>query len=39
MKTAVIEKIKDNDKIIIEMYNEILNNIISSNKNKIIYQM
>lgn len=38
MKTAVIEKIKDNDKIIIEMYNEI-SNIISSNKNKMIYQM
>lgn len=38
MKTAVIEKIKDNDKIIIDMYNEI-SNIISSNKNKMIYQM
>ena len=38
METNVIEKIKDNDKVISDMYNEI-SKIISKNKNKMIYQI
>lgn len=38
MKTTVLEKVKDDDKIISDMYHEI-SDIIASNKNKIIYQI
>ena len=38
MKTTVLEKVKDNDKIISDMYNEI-SDIIANNKNKMIYQI
>lgn len=38
MKTNVIEKVRDNEKIISDMYNEI-SNIISNNKNRMIYQI
>ena len=38
MKTTVLEKVKDNDKIISNMYNEI-SDIIANNKNKMIYQI
>ena len=38
MKTAVMEKLKDNDVIISDMYDEI-SSIILNNKNKMIYQI
>lgn len=38
MKTDIIEKVKDNDTIISDMYNEI-SSIILNNKNKMIYQI
>lgn len=38
MKTTILEKAKDNDVIISDMYNEI-SNIILKNKNKMIYQI
>lgn len=38
MKTYEIEKVKNNDKIIIDMYNQI-SNLIVNNKNKMVYQI
>lgn len=38
METNVMEKIKDNDKVISDMYNEI-SKIITNNRNKMIYQI
>ena len=38
MQTNIIEKVKNNDKIINNMYNKI-SNIITNNKNKMIYQI
>ena len=38
MQTSVIEKTKNNDEIIIDMYNQI-SAIITNNKNKIFYQI
>lgn len=38
METSMMEKVKDNDVIISDMYNKI-SNIILNNKNKMVYQI